>query len=61
VLEVVDDEARQLLGFSALLFLHYFALTHTLLVGRQEGHLVCKKPVSLIPKGFLLEKVQEER
>jgi len=57
VLEVVDEERMRQdywLG-CALLFLHCFAL------GDRKDIWSVKKPVSLIPKGFLLEKVQEER
>ena len=32
----------------------------TLLAGWQEGHLACKKPMSLIHKGSLLEEVEKE-
>jgi len=32
--------------------------TLTLLVGRQEGHLTCKKPVPLSSKGYLATQVE---
>jgi len=56
---LVVNEARLRPGLGLVHCLPFSALT--LVIGWREGHPACKKPISLIPKGSLLEQMEDPR